>query len=168
MILRQALLAVVALVLTGPVQATAQIPEEIVLDGQRQPLFSEPLQDYLKASGRGPQFVRLLSNARCTGSWRNYRGSWEVRGKRLLLQGIVTSPCDEKPIPVDLNELFPESPKPVPASWYTGTLVVPVGKVVECVHMGYETKFEGYLVMDVVNGEVVASRRMSSIKDARR
>ncbi len=120
-------------------------------------LFSEPLGQWLLLGENLARFEKLRSKQVCSGSWRDYRGSWEIRESRLYLVRIETDPCDEKPREIPLGSLFPVEPGAVFASWYTGSLVVPVGRQLAYVHMGYQSRYERYIVF-TIKGGVVASK----------
>lgn len=149
-------------VLSGRAAATAQIPEEIVIDGKSQILFSEPLNQYLLQRGKLALLEPHLSKERCSGSWRNYQGTWEIRNARLYLTRLQTDPCSDTPKEIPLSSLFVAATGPVFANWYTGTLLVPVGKQLRYVHMGYESEYERYIVFNVSAGKVTRRHESST------
>jgi hypothetical protein len=57
----------------------------------------------------------------------------------------------------NLSNLFGEHCKngKVLAFWFTGDLIVPKGKLVEYVHMGYMSKYEKELVLNIENGILI-------------
>lgn len=135
--------------------ATAQVPDQIIVDGERLMLFSEPLHELL---GHFMEQGKLGPNhqpGRCTASWRDYVATWELRGDQLFLVSIHLNPCGPALTDVSLARLFPGAAIPVAASWYTGNLVVPQGSRVNYVHMGYESQYERYLVIKVNAGRAV-------------
>ena len=159
---RQAVLAfTVFCLMSSKALATAQIPEEIQFDGRSEMLFSEPLNFYLVKHKNLAKLEPYLSKDGCSGSWRGYRGTWEIRDSRLNLIRLETDPCSERPTQVPLSTIFFEA-APVFATWYTGTLVVPTGKRIEYVHMGYQSRYEWYIVFTVVEGVVTGRRETST------
>ena len=44
------------------------------------------------------------------------------------------------------------------ADWFTGELCCPQGKMVKYVHMGYFSKYESYLILDIVEGHLTGTR----------
>ena len=138
--------------------ATAQIPEVILLDGNTEMLFSEPLNQYLLQANHLALLEPLLSKEMCSGSWRDYRGTWEIRDGRLYLSRLETDPCSSEPKEIPLHSLFIAASGPVFAGWYTGTLIVPRGKVIRGVHMGYQSGYEWYVILTVMKGKVVDRR----------
>lgn len=146
--------AMIACAVTAEAEATAQISDQIVIDGQTEQLFDEPLQQALQAD---PQLQHNLmsrvSKDLCSASWRGYVATWEIRANGLYLVTLQVDPCSgHKRVP--LAELFPGATGPVKATWYSGTLTVPQGRQIEYVHMGYESRYERYLFLDIDNGNV--------------
>ncbi|MBI5275910.1 MAG: hypothetical protein HY854_05565 [Burkholderiales bacterium] len=103
------------------------------------------------------------ASQRCSASWRGYRAKWEVREGQLLLLSLHANPCNNDPPEVPLSELFPGASPPIAATWFTGTLRIPQGKMVEYVHMGYQSRHERYLLLSMQGG-VVTSRRVEEAK----
>ena len=144
-------------------KATAQIPDEILVDGRVEMLFSEPLNAYLARPGNLAKLKPYFAKQRCSGSWRGYKAKWQVRDGRLYLTELDTDPCGDHPKSVPLESLFMFEAKPVLASWYTGPLVVPQGRMVGYVHMGYESSYERYIVFLVKEGVVVDRKESTGI-----
>lgn len=133
---------------------TAQTPESLLYDGQQMSMCSEPLADYFALGGVKPDF-------RCpsTGLWRGYVGTWEIVGGRLYLVGLRATLRDGGE--ASLATLFPGFPDRLFAHWFTGTIRVPEGEVLEYVHAGYESVFERDLFFEIEKG-VVRSTRVRS------
>jgi hypothetical protein len=51
------------------------------------------------------------------------------------------------------DQLFPGRSEVV-ADWYTGTMIIPKGKIVDYVHMGYGSTYERYTVIWIRHGDV--------------
>ena len=131
---------------------TAQIPEKLILDGEPATMIGFPelpshdprimVLDPGKTQGSGIIFS--------TACWRRYQGTWEIRDGRLYLvdlQGLYQLETDQAP-------LF--------ADWFTGELVIPRGKVIRYVHMGFESRFEQELHIPVKAGIVVDRRTIDN------
>ena len=158
---------VLAAVVVSPARATAQMSDLILVDGTEYALTTNPLGRYLERLGReAPRF-----DPPHTALWRGYVASWELVGGRLLLrkvEGYRHNPApddnddtDDGVLVVDgMAELFP-GPGRVIASWYTGALVIPDGKLVEYVHMGYGSTYERYIVSIVRQGVEVERHALS-------
>lgn len=148
------LLAATLAVVSTRVDATAQIPDTIVLDGEESPLHSEPLRPLLRV----PEAERIIelepAEDGCSASWRGYAASWSIRSDRLFLERIVTDPCGEH-VEVPLERAFAGRKAPLHAFWFTGVLIVPRGRMIEYVHMGYDSTYERYVLLVLEKGRVV-------------
>ena len=129
-----------------------------MLDGERRALFTNPLDSWLKEKGNADRLKPYISPGRCTASWRGYSGRWEIRGDKLVLLGLNGSPCSQNPRVIPLSELFPGQPEPVVASWYSGSLTIPDGRQTQYVHMGYMSRYERYILLQIERGQVVSRR----------
>jgi len=136
--------------------ATAQIPDKIVIDGESQILFSEPLRHILGQAGASNILTPYSrGSSRSSASWRGYVAHWEIQSDILFLSEVRLNPCGTVQKNAPLEELFPEQTIPVHAVWYTGTLLIPKGKRLQYVHIGYESKYERYLTIFIENGKVI-------------
>ncbi len=170
---RVLLTGVLLSLVSGVVVATAQEPEILLVDGKSYSLNTNPLAGYLAAH---PE-KKLARGSQVTSNWRGYTGTWEIKGDRLWLRKVSVEfnrnraerPDLKFPDPPDRSlctaasedywecnrtrDLFPEGGD-ILADWYSGTLIVPTGKMVNYVHMGYGSTYSRYLVVWVRKGEV--------------
>jgi len=140
-----AALAVLAFLVPRAALATTQIPESIIIDGQKHSLFTNPLESYYGKNNPRPPF-----KAPNTATWRGYVGTWEIDRGVLYLKAIRGwTPQGE----VGLEALFPGHKGRVAATWFSGKLRVPQGKVLKpyVPHPIYEK----YLMITVEKGRVV-------------
>lgn len=128
---------------------TAQIAEKISIDGETLAMCTEPLADYFKLGGKQPKFA-----ATCTGLWRGYVGRWELLDDRLYLVGL--SGTLEDGTEANLASIFPEYPQRVFAHWYSGKVRLPQGRLLNYVHGGYASTYEGDLFIAFDRGVAVA------------
>ena len=131
---------------------TAQVPDLLLLDGERLALFTNPLEQYFAMGGRKPG-LRWSSTA----NWRCYVATWEVVNDRLYLIDIEGDL--ENGEPASLAAVFPGYADRVFAHWYNGELRIPQGERTNYVHMGYHSTFERDLLITVVRG-VLTQRRI--------
>jgi hypothetical protein len=124
---------------------TAQIGETIHFQGQRYSMCSEPLNDYFSFGGEKPDFV-----SPSTALWRGYTGTWEIVNDRLYL--IELAGHLEDGSECTLDTIFPGFPDRVFAHWYSGTLRIPDGKLLEYVHQGYGSTYERDIYIEVSRG----------------
>lgn len=129
---------------------TAQIPEQLIYQGERMSMFTTPLSDYLSVTGRDPGF-----SAPMTALWRGYVGVWEILDDRLYL--VQLKGTLESGAKASMKTVFPECTDRVFADWYSGTIRVPRGEMIEYVHAGFGSVYERDLLLDVEHGIVRAT-----------
>lgn len=146
----------------GSATATEQIPDTVVIGGQRHVMHAEPFGMLLEQPEHWQTFRKLLEAGagRCSANWRGYRGDWEITDDRLYLKRLVSNACAESPPEIDLQDYFPGQQPPIPAEWFTGVLVVPQGEPGGNDHMGYSTQYPHYLLLDIRAGQVVAQKKL--------
>ncbi len=130
---------------------TAQVPESIKYEGKGRSLLSCPLSDYFTLANIESPF-----NGNCTALWRGYTGNWEILNGRLYLVSVKAE-FDEGN-DTTLEDIFPGFGKRVFAHWYSGELRIPVGKQLECVHMGFASKYEKEIFLKVRQGVIINKR----------
>jgi hypothetical protein len=151
------LLAVLAFLMpfSSAVFATAQIPETLIMDGSGRSLFTNPLDPWLRVDSNADKLKPYISVQRCSASWRGYAGTWEIDKDRLMLVKLKADPCNQKSTEIPLSALFPGQSGSVIATWFSGRLTVPDGKQIQYVHMGYMSKYERYILLQIELGIVV-------------
>lgn len=124
---------------------TAQVHEELILNGERVTMACTPdLPEHHPRILEMPQWQPEREEDEeifSTACWRQYIGTWEIRGERLYLRrlrGRLTLTGDE----------------PLPADWFSGTLHVPRGEMLHYVHMGFASVFEEELRITVEEGRI--------------
>lgn len=128
---------------------TAQFPEVLILDGQKHSLCTEPLARYLRSVGTKANF-----RAPNTSCWRGYIGTWELIDGRLCL--IALEATLESGETATLSTLFPDTPPPVFAHWFSGVARIPQGEILEYVHGGHESTYERDLLIKFEAGVLVS------------
>lgn len=137
---------------------TAQIPEQLILDGERMAMtFCPSLPDAhprivdvtTQRTATSRENSALVNSTAC---WRRYIGTWEIRERRLYLTHLVGR-----------YELLP-GPSLL-ADWFTGVLRIPRGDVLRYVHMGFGSVFEKELHIDIDAGRVISRRMIDSSDD---
>jgi hypothetical protein len=147
---------VLGMLAAGVAVGTAQAPDYLILDGEKSSLNTNPLQGWLETHpGLLPRDGIESSN-----NWRGYVATWELAEGKLWLRKVeieyMLSKEDEdfrSEVRDVTAKLFPAGGA-IAADWYSGTLIVPHGKLVEYVHMGYGSTFEKYSVISVRQGVV--------------
>ena len=121
---------------------TAQISERLLYQGEMVSMCSEPLNSYFEKAGIRPPFAR-----NCTALYRGYVGLWEIFENRLYLNQLKGNPINGTELSV--KSIFPSAGDKVFADWFTGTIRVPQGKMIEYLHHGYGSTFERDLFLEI-------------------
>jgi len=126
---------------------TAQIEESILFDGQYRPMQTcpgFPVDENRIVRNSEPNF--FVGNSGC---WRGYFASWEIRDGRLYLNNV-----DGMYLKLDAG--------PIHATWYSGTLKICFGDLLDYVHMGFGSLHEEELLVKVKHGCVVRTRKINN------
>jgi hypothetical protein len=141
---------VLSLFAAGPVQASEQLKDDIVLDGGTHHLLNFPLGYAAEWSKAVQATLRGLG---CSGAWRGYKAFWEVRDEKLWLVKVVDNPCGDDHRPIPLNLIIPNAgSKPLPATWISGQLLVGYDGFVE--NQNPRLNYKRYLMLTVENGRI--------------
>ena len=130
---------------------TAQISEKLIYEGQQLSMCTNPLGLYFAMGGDGPNF-----DYNCTALWRGYVGTWEIVDGRLYL--IELHGALEGGEEASVATMFPDYPDRVFAHWYSGTIRIPQGKLLNYVHMGYGSTYERDLFLEIDKGVIKNTR----------
>lgn len=130
---------------------TAQIAERLRYQGEQFAMCDHPLGCYFSMAGISPGFE--MSS---TALWRGYVGTWEITDGRLYLVALWGTLHGGSE--VCLATFFPDFPTRVFAHWYSGTIRVPQGKMLEYVHQGYQSTFERDLFLEIEKGVLSSTR----------
>ena len=135
------------------------------MDGDTLSLFSNPLKwhpDYdsliVKVHDELAQQETLLYPADSnevtlfsSACWRGYIAEWIIQNDSVFLSNIYH--CHDSGITVNLENIFEEkNKKRLFAFWVTGDLVVPRGKIIQHINIGYESIFENEIILQTENG----------------
>ena len=159
--------------------ATAQFSDYLILNGKKYSLHSNPLEEYFEEYPDN----RPETSGRCSALWRGYVATFEIKNKKLVLNDIkimidsnkwksAKREFFEKDKTKDDDEYYKEDYKEVKLTWYqeviaeftqkefvvdwfTGVLVLPYGKIINYVHMGYASTFENYILLEIDEGKLI-------------
>ena len=138
--------------LSTTVFGTAQAADRIIYNGKTYRLFTNPLESYFE---KYPD-KRPAGEVWSTALWRGYIATFEIKDNQLYIKKIEVEvfldTIDYKRIWKNvLNEVFPNQ-ELVKIDWFTGLLVLPYGKLVNYVHMGYGSTYKHYILLEIDKG----------------
>jgi hypothetical protein len=134
----------------------AQQPDKILFNGENLDLYSNPLEQFWTNRRKGRE--AFISTPECS---RGYVAAWEIRDNKLLLKDIDGDYNRNfiffrKAAKYSLTKLFPKSNgRPIVASWFSGKLRVPIGKMILYEDSSYDSRFEKELIITIDKGEIV-------------
>jgi hypothetical protein len=135
----------------------AQLPDRILINGVHMNLYSNPLEQYwIRTDKKRPKFCELYE---CL---RGYVANWEIKENQLFLRDIDGN-FEKKSIffgvesaRYSIKTLFPKAKaRPVKASWFSGKLRIPKGKMTMYAHNEYDSRFENEIIVTIEKGNVI-------------
>lgn len=140
---------------------TAQYPDKITFKGKEYNLNSNPLEPYFEKYPDKRPKGDIISTA----LWRGYIAHFEIIDDQLYLTDIEIEVADRdsknsypyKWISV-FHQVFPNTNK-IKVNWYTGILILPHGKMVDYVHMGFASTFRKYWLLEIDKGDFREARK---------
>lgn len=146
--------------------ATAQAGDKLIWNGDTLTIFSNPLKsrqniDLLKTKMFGDRDA-----AWSTACWRGYIAEWTIIGNELYLTNIFSCNFHEDSIKADLEDVFGseyENGK-VKASWANEEIVIPKGKLIHDINIGYASIYETELVLTFEEGVLTCQEEYDNSK----
>jgi hypothetical protein len=144
--------------------ATAQYPDKIIYNKTEYKLHSNPLESYFDKNPDKRPKGGLMSTA----LWRGYVATFEIRDNQLFLKDIEIQYRDttnkdnyDYKWRSVLDAVFPDQ-KNIKIEWLTGLLVLPQGKVVNYVYMGYGSTYQRYILLELDKGDLKKEKQFKS------
>ncbi len=135
----------------------AQLPDLILLHGERMDLYSNPLEQYWDLHKKKCPVFHASSMCK-----RGYIATWEILDKKLLLRGIDGNVERrsfifwKKIVRYSVGMLFSKARnRAIIATWFTGKIRIPQGNRTLYVHNEYDSRFEREMVITIDQGNVV-------------
>lgn len=143
--------------------ATGQMGDKLIYKGKTLEMTSNPLEVYFK---NNPS-LRPKSPIIMTSLWRGYVATFELADKQIKVKDIEIMVKDSIKNPnryiwSSVYEQVFKNSASAKLDWYTGLLVVPTGKMLQYVHMGYSSTFESYLLLEIDKGNLITEKNMTN------
>lgn len=130
---------------------TAQLTNNIFIEGHEYSLASDPLKPYQEEND-------IKIEGYMTTCWNGYLSDWDIIDNKLYLIDVFPCYTDEVGEKImSMENLFPEQDK-VFAQWFSGELTIQKGELLNYVHMGYESTYEEHIYIKIEDGIVVDTR----------
>ncbi|MBM4153329.1 MAG: hypothetical protein FJ220_07405 [Kiritimatiellaceae bacterium] len=138
--------------------ATAQYPDKLLYDGKEYGLHTNPMEQYFRAY---PE-KKPSDGVRSSALWRGYVATFEIKTNTLILKDIEVMVWSENCRLTSwksVKDRIVTNGEDLVVDWFTGLLVLPYGETVKYVHMGYDSTYENYIVLEVKAGSITGERK---------
>jgi len=155
--------------------ATAQIPDLLIYKGKEYKLQTNPLEAYFE---KHPD--KRPNKGGSSALWRKYIATFKIKDNYLYLEDIATqftkitkiTKEESKKNKTIKNFKFKSIKKSIKEEifkkqiikidWFTGILVLPYGKMINYVHMGYGSTYENYILLEVQKGKITKKKDLTA------
>jgi hypothetical protein len=132
---------------------TAQRTDTIVINQVEHVMYGLPLEQYWEQNSNMPSLFSMQTSLN-----RGYYAKWLIEHNKLFLidfygECILPQPTKE----YSLTDLFPTTKEKIFAEWFTGEIIIPMGKQVNYFHGGWGAIYEYKTTIKVCNGLVIDS-----------
>ncbi len=135
--------------------STGQTGELIIYQSDTLELLSTPLTPYLSNDTSFYEKIPALKYGCSTALWRGYVGLWKIDKDKLYLIDIFTCGDKEKSLK---STLFPYSSGAIMATWFSGELIIPKGKMLQYFHTGFARIYEKNINLSIKSCNVVDTK----------
>lgn len=144
--------------------ATGQAGDILIWNGDTLTVFSNPLELRSDIDSLRPRFFGEKDASINTACWRGYIAEWTIIENEIYLTNIFS--CNYDSIKSDLKVVFGSECENgiVKATWLTGNILIPKGKLINYVHMGYDSFYETELVLTFKNGILTGQKKYDNSK----
>lgn len=166
--MRKLLVVLVGIFISLNAFGTAQYPDKIIYKGKEYMLHSNPMEFYFE---KYPE-KRPHGQVGSTALWRGYVATFELIDSQLFLKDIEVQTSTKDASTGEssygweskLCYVLPDTTQKMKIDWLTGLLVIPHGKMINYVHMGYGSTYSKYILLEFENGNLVKERRFNHKK----
>jgi hypothetical protein len=140
---------------------TAQYPDKIIYKGKTFSLHTNPLEFYFDKNPDKRPKTEIMSTA----LWRGYVATFEISENKLLLKDIqIQISTNDNNYGLGwksvIDEVFPDKSE-LKINWFTGLLILPYGKRINYVHMGYGSTYRKYYIIEIYEGNFIQDRQFN-------
>jgi len=148
----RALLTIALFVVSMQAFPTSQVSDILVYNGDTVSIFSTPLEYRSDIDSLRLRLFDYKDTSISSDCWRRYIAYWLIQNDSLFLTKIIS--CQDTKLEASLDKLFPDelSAGKIFATWFSGELDIPSGKLLEYVHMGFESIYETEEVIEIKEG----------------
>jgi len=101
--------------------STQQIQEIFIIEGVEERIDSIPLETLFTFD---EIHLMLGTEGACSGNWRGYKATWELKNGELFINSFVKGACSANPPSIDPMLFFGEKKYPIKAKWFSDKIEV--------------------------------------------
>ena len=150
--------------------ATAQFPDKLIYNGVIYNLTVNPMELYFNNNPDKRPRPNVISSA----LWRGYIATFEIIQNELWVVDIIinvsTFDYENRRFTNEYESVIQEcldGRDRMKLDWFNGVLVLPQGKIVEYVHMGYDSIYENYILIAIGNGSYIRDFNLNNTQYVR-
>ena len=147
--------------------ATAQFPDRLIYNGVRYNLTVNPMELYFN---NNPD-KRPRPNVTSSALWRGYIATFEIIQNELWVVDIIidvsTFDYEKRRFTNDYKSVIQEcldGRDRMKLDWFNGILILPQGRIIEYVHMGYDSIYENYVLILIENGNYIREINLNNVQ----
>jgi hypothetical protein len=143
--------------------STEQYPDRIIYKGTEYMLFINPLEKYFSINPEKRPKINIVNSA----SWRGYEATFEILNNELYLKDInieITVENSRKTEWVSVLQDYLNDQQYLKLDWFSGVLVIPYGEQIKVGHMGYNSIYENYILLEIDSGNLLSENRKNYIE----
>ncbi|HQW97257.1 MAG TPA: hypothetical protein PLU58_15725 [Saprospiraceae bacterium] len=132
---------------------TAQRTDTIIINKDEHKMYGLPLEQYWMQNDNKPPLFSMTTSLN-----RGYYAKWLIENNKLFLidfygECLLPPPIKE----YSLIDLFPSAKGKVFAEWFTGDIIIPMGKQVNYFHGGWGATHEYSTTIKFCDGLIIDS-----------
>lgn len=145
---------------------TAQVGDILIWNGDTLAIFSNPLELRDDIDSIRPKLFGDKKASINTACWREYIAEWTLIENEIYLTNILSCNYSEDSVKSNMETVFGAEYKngKVKASWITGKILIPKGKLIHYVHSGYQSFYETELVLSFKDGILTNQKEYDNSK----
>ena len=136
---------------------TMQRPDTIIYNDEQRIIYSQPLKPYFESLEQKPVFLSMVTSM----TSRGYYAGWLLKNNQLYLIDFLglqlTSNWTE--LEYNLTDLFPKEAAPIFAHWFSGQIIIPLGKNIST---SMYSRYERHLILYLDKGMFINEEEVSA------
>ena len=136
---------------------TMQRLDTIIYNDDQRIIYSQPLKPYFESLEKKPVFLSMVTSM----TSRGYYAGWLLKNNQLYLIDFLGLQLTSnwKELEYNLEDLFPKETAPIFAYWFSGQIIIPIGKNIST---SMYPRFERHLILYLDKGRFINKEEVSA------